>query len=120
MKTRTPQIILGALTILIAGCSKHSEPVTNQKVADPGVVEVSSTSTSSHDIDLGDGNSCVIKSFVIRDQTGGQMIVSSAEIKARGSVTPAITFGAQTNSPDQATFFTNGRYFIKFTPHIKP
>ena len=48
------------------------------------------------------------------------MIVSSAEIKARGSVTPAITFGAQTNSPDQATFFTNGRYFIKFTPHIKP
>jgi hypothetical protein len=120
MKTHTPQIILGALTLLIAGCSKHSEPATNQKVADYGVVDVSSSGTSSHDIDLGDGNLCVIKSFVITDQTGSQMLVSSAEIKARGGVTPLITFSAQTNPPDQATFFTNGRYFIKFNPHIKP
>jgi len=120
MKTNTPQIILSTLTLLFAGCSKHSEQTTSQKVVDAGIIEVSSTGTSFHDIDLGDGNSCAIKSFVIRDQTGNQMIVSSAEIDARGGVTWLIRFNAQTNSPDQATFFATGDYFIKFKPHINP
>ena len=120
MKTHIPQIILGILTLLVAGCSEHSAPATNQTVADYGVIEVSSSGTNSHDIHLEDGNSCIIKSFIITNETGGQMIVSSAEIRMKGASTPIITFNAQTNSPDQATFFTNGRYFIKFKPEIKP
>jgi hypothetical protein len=122
MKYHTPLITAALLVSPFTGCSKHpSPPAANPGNVDYGVLEVSSSgTTSSHDIDLGDGNFFVIKSFVVSEQTGSQMVVSSAEVRMRGGNAPLITFDARTNLPGKATFFSNGRYTIKFEPHVKP
>lgn len=124
MKARTWQIVLAVFGLSIASCSKYPESPFSQRsasgqiVADRGVLDVSSSGTTSWDVPLEDGSLLVIQSFGITNRTGKQMVVSSGEVTMAGHT--VIIFNAQTNSQDQSTFFTSGRYFIKFKSHIIP
>ena len=108
---------------LLIGCSKHSSPpAASPGVVDFGVVQVSDTGTNHFDSDLGSNQVCIVRSFIIKQPTGEQMVVSSAEIAARDSRGDhmLISFDALTNSPDQPVEFSNGYYHIRVQPHIKP
>ena len=124
MKAYALQLVLAVIGLSIAGCSKHSEPPADQTspagqiVADRGVLDVPSGDTSSWDVILKDDSVLVIQLFVITSQIQHQMVVSGGMITMRGR--PIVIFNAQTNSPGQATFFTGGRYLIKFKSHIVP
>jgi hypothetical protein len=124
MKTHTSLIIAALLTSLFTSCSKHPPaPAAGLKVVDFGAVEVSSSDTNHFDFDLGSNQVCIVRSFIIKQPTGEQMVVSSAEIAMNlhdGKDHMLISYNPQTNSPDQTVEFDNGTFLIRLKPHLKP
>ena len=125
MKYHTPLITAALFASLLTGCSKHPPaPAAGQKVVDFGVVEVSSSGTNHFDFDLGSNQVCIVRSFIIKQPTGEQMVVSSAEIAMNlhdGKDHMLVSSNPQTNSlGHQIVVFDNGAVLMRLEPHLKP
>jgi hypothetical protein len=128
MKNRTSLIVAALLTLLVAGCSKHSPPAP--KVADLGVVEVTDGGTNR--ITSSDGKVFIVRSMILRDQKvtiNGQetvlkgekigLMISTEQTDAHGvtQLSPAQNIMA---SPGQTVGISDGVTSISITPKIKP
>ena len=125
MKYHTPLITAALLASLLTGCSKHPPaPAAGPKVVDFGEVEVSSSGTNHFDFDLGSNQVCIVRSFIIKQPTGEQMVVSSGEIAMNlhdGKDHMLISSDPQTNSLDQTiVVLDNGTFLVRLKPHLKP
>ena len=128
MKNRTSLIVAALLTLLVAGCSKHSPPAP--QVADLGVVEVTNGSTNR--VTSSDGRVFVVRSMILKDQkamvdgketilkgTNIVLMISQEHTDSHGvtRLSDAQNVGA---TPGQTVGISDGVTSISITPKIKP
>jgi len=128
MKNHASLIVAALLTLLVAGCSKHSPPAP--KVADLGVVEVTDGGTNR--VTFSDGRVFVVRSMILKDQkatVGGKetilkgtnivLMISQEQTDPHGvsHLTQEQNIGA---TPGQTVGVSDGVTSISITPKIKP
>jgi hypothetical protein len=109
MKNRTSLIILASLTLVLAGCSKHSSAtVAKQNNWDLGVIEISDGIQIQRD--LGGGRVCTIMPAIQKDGS----VLMSLKLTQDGKLltSPRIQTGS-----DRRAVMTIGDISIDVTPH---
>ena len=118
MNYRPALVILALLTLIIAGCSKHSPRagMGQIKVKDLGVVEVADGVEIRQD--LGGGRVCRIMPALRRN--GDILLAMTIEQTDAAGAVQVLSRPRVITRPDRAVKVSVGDVGVGLTPHVKP